>query len=152
MDCTTGGEPLCSKHGVKGYPSIKYFKAGKPSSIEYNGGRDFASLKTFVENTFKASCEPLTGKGCNEQEKRYIEKTKDKSVEELETERKEKEADLKAMKKERSDAEKEMKDKEKKWKSKETALNKAIGLLKTFEKAAAKKPKAKKAAAEESEL
>jgi len=141
VDCTTGGEPLCGKHGVKGYPTIKYFKAGKPNGIDYQGGRDFASLKTFTENTFKASCDPMTGKGCNEQEKRYIEKTKDKSVEELETERKEKEADLKALKKEKSDAEKEFKDKEKKWKSKETALNKAIGLLKTFEKNAAKKAK-----------
>lgn len=107
--------------------------------MDYQGGRDFNSLKTFAENTFKAACDGLTGKGCNEQEKRFIEKTKEKSVEELATEKKEKEAELKALKKERDDAEKELKEKNKKWKSKEVALTKAITLIKQFEKAAAKK-------------
>jgi len=95
-----------------------------------------------VESTFKALCDGLTGKGCNEQELRFIEKTKDKSAEELAEELKAKEADLKALKEEKKAAEKEFREKEKKWKSKETALNKAIGLVKQFQKAAStKKPK-----------
>lgn len=115
--------------------------------MDYNGGRDFNSLKSFVESTFKATCNALTQKGCNEQEIRFIEKTKDKSSEELAEELKTKEADLKALKEERKAAEKEMKEKEKKWKSKETALNKAVELVKQFQKAAGKgdgKKKAKK--------
>jgi len=107
--------------------------------MDYQGGRDFNSLKSFVERTFKSACDAMTGKGCNDQEKRYIEKTKDKSAEELATERKEKEDELKTLKKEKADAEKEFKEKEKKWKSKETALNKALTLLKQFEKSAGKK-------------
>lgn len=91
-----------------------------------------------MEGTFKALCDALTGKGCNEQEMRFIEKTKEKGPEELAEELKTKEADLKALKEERKAAEKEMKEKEKKWKSKETALNKAIELVKQFQKAAGK--------------
>jgi len=142
VDCTTGGEPVCQRMGVKGYPTIKYFtdKTGK-GGRDYQGGRDLGSLTSFVQSTFKAQCNALTGAGCNEQEKRYIEKTKDKSPEELVEEQKAKEADLKALKKERDDAAKEMKEKEKKWKSKETALQKAILLLKQFQKSGNKKKK-----------
>ena len=127
---------------MKGFPTIKYFtkKTGKKGSA-YNGGRDYNSLKSFVDSTFKASCDVLTGKGCNDQEKRYIEKTKDKSAAELAAERTEKETELKAVKKERTDAEKELADKAKKWKSKETALTKAVELVKQFEKAAKNKAK-----------
>lgn len=100
-------------------------------------------MKGFVESTFKALCDAFTGKGCNEQETRFIEKTKDKSPEELAEELKAKEADLKALKDEKKAAEKEMREKEKKWKSKETALNKAITLIKQFQKGAGK-GKAKK--------
>jgi len=138
VDCTAAGsEALCQKYGVKGYPTIKYFndKTGK-SGAAYNGGRDAAALKTFVDTTFKAKCDGPTGKGCNELELKYIEKTKDKNAEELAEEKKLKEADLKAMKKERSDAEAVLAGQQKKWKSKETALVKAIDLVKQFEKAA----------------
>jgi len=124
---------------VKGYPTIKYWLAGSKSAKDYQGAREYNGLKAFVDSTFKAACNALTGKGCNEQEKRYIEKTKDKSAEELTEEKKAKEAELKALKKERDDAEKEMKESQKKWKSKETALNKAVMLIKQFEKAAKKK-------------
>merc|ERR1719214_40959 len=117
--------------------------AGKKSASDYQGGRVFNSLKQFVESTFKALCDGLTGKGCNEQELRFIEKTKDKSAEELAEELKTKEADLKALKDEKKAAEKEMREKEKKWKSKETALNKAITLIKQFQKGKGK-GKAKK--------
>jgi len=138
VDCTAGGEKLCGQYGVKGYPSIKYWKnGGKPKGgSEYNGGRDFKSLVGFVESTFKASCDATTGKGCNDQEKRFIEKTKDKSPEELAEELKAKEKDLKDLKEEKKVAEKEFKEKEKKWKSKETALTKAVELIKQFTKAA----------------
>jgi len=139
VDCTAAGQSLCGAQGVKGYPTIKYWLAGNKQAKDYQGGRDFDSMKSFAESTFKAACNGLTGKGCNEQEKRYIEKTKDKSSEELATERKEKEGELKALKKERDDAESELKEKNKKWKSKEVALNKALILLKQFEKAAKKK-------------
>ena len=43
---------LCSKEGVRGYPTIKYWKAGQPADgTKYQGGRDFNALKKFVEST-----------------------------------------------------------------------------------------------------
>jgi len=139
VDCTAAGQPLCGKWGVKGYPTIKYWLAGSKSAKDYQGPREYNGLKSFVDSTFKAACNGLTGKGCNDQEKRYIEKAKEKRAEELAEEKKTKEQELKALKKERDDAEKELKEKHKKWKSKETALNKALMLIKQFEKAAKKK-------------
>lgn len=36
VDCTAAGQPLCNKHGVKGYPTIKY---GDPAKLtDYQGG------------------------------------------------------------------------------------------------------------------
>eukprot|EP00409_Alexandrium_fundyense_P004668 CAMPEP_0185900634 /NCGR_PEP_ID=MMETSP0196C-20130402/151_1 /TAXON_ID=2932 /ORGANISM="Alexandrium fundyense, Strain CCMP1719" /LENGTH=61 /DNA_ID=CAMNT_0028619133 /DNA_START=146 /DNA_END=331 /DNA_ORIENTATION=+ len=35
VDCTTAGKDLCEKHGVKGFPSIKW---GDPDALEdYDG-------------------------------------------------------------------------------------------------------------------
>ena len=48
VDCTVEKD-LCSKYGVRGYPTIKYWKAGAESP--YQGGRDYAVLKKFVEDT-----------------------------------------------------------------------------------------------------
>jgi len=141
VDCTAGGESLCGKYGVRGYPSIKYFLAGKKSAVDYQQGRDFSSLKSFVDKTFKPACDALTGKGCNEQEKRFIEKIADKSAEELDTELAEKEKDLKDSKKEKADLEKDYNEKMKKFKSKETALTKAVTILKTKIKDVKKKGK-----------
>ena len=48
VDCTVH-QGLCSENGVRGYPTIKYWKAGAESP--YQGGRDYAVLKKFVEDT-----------------------------------------------------------------------------------------------------
>lgn len=59
VDCTVHND-LCGKHGVKGFPTVKVFKAKGPKSGEpYNGGRDFNSLKGFVEKNFN------TGPACS---------------------------------------------------------------------------------------
>jgi len=139
VDCTAAGQPICQKVGVSGYPTIKYWLAGNRSAKDYQGGRDYNSLESFTSSTFKAACDPITGKGCNEQEQRYIEKVKPKSAEELATELKEKETELKAAKDERKAAEKEFKEKEKGFKRKEKALTKAVTIVKKFIKEADKK-------------
>eukprot|EP00397_Hematodinium_sp_SG-2012_P046812 GEMP01053015.1.p1 GENE.GEMP01053015.1~~GEMP01053015.1.p1 ORF type:complete len:188 (+),score=58.01 GEMP01053015.1:199-762(+) len=134
VDCTAAGQPICQKVGVQGYPTIKYWtpKSGKGGS-DYKGGRDYSSLKSFVTSTFKASCDPVSLKGCNDQEKRYIDKVKDKSVDELIADQKEKEEALKASKKEKSELEKAHKEQLKTIKKKETALQKAITVLKALQ-------------------
>jgi len=51
VDCTVH-QGLCGEHGVQGYPTVKYYlKDGSPKGEAYNGGRDFATLKKFVDTT-----------------------------------------------------------------------------------------------------
>jgi len=153
VDCTAGGESLCQKYQVKGYPTIKYFtkKTGKMGA-DYQGGRDFGSIQKFIENTFKASCDPHTRKGCNAQEERYLDKLQEKTPTEIVEEKKTKETELKDLKKERSVAEREWEERNKKWKSKEVALNKALDILKVLEKSGKKASEKKKPKDDTSEL
>lgn len=50
-DCTADGKDLCRDRGVRGYPTIKYYLGGVDNENDYRSGRDFDSLKTFVEST-----------------------------------------------------------------------------------------------------
>ena len=49
VDCTVH-RGLCQEHGVRGYPTIKYYLAGGEGQ-KYQGGRDFAALNKHVEST-----------------------------------------------------------------------------------------------------
>jgi len=56
VDCTTEGKDLCEKHGVSGYPSIKY---GDPDDLkDYSGGRSYADLKKFADENLGPQCGP----------------------------------------------------------------------------------------------
>ena len=79
VDCTVEGE-LCQKHGVQGYPTIKYYKDGDKEGQKYLSGRDAASLKTFVKDTLERPCVVSSGEGCTDKEKKYIEKQKAKDA------------------------------------------------------------------------
>jgi len=58
VDCTVEKD-LCSKYGVKGYPTIKYFTgATAAEGDKYEGGRDFDSLKKFADESLGPSCGP----------------------------------------------------------------------------------------------
>ena len=46
VDCTVH-QGLCSEHGVKGYPTVKYYVNGEWS--DYEGGRDYDALKEFAD-------------------------------------------------------------------------------------------------------
>jgi len=64
VDCTADGKDLCEKHGVKGYPTIKY---GDPTDLQdYNGARDFDGLKKFAEENLGPSCGPKNLDLCSE--------------------------------------------------------------------------------------
>jgi len=71
VDCTTGGKSLCEKHGVRGYPTIKY---GDPSALEdYKGGRTLDAFKTFAEENLKPMCSPANLDLCEADKKAQIE-------------------------------------------------------------------------------
>ena len=67
---------------VHGYPTIKYFVDGDTAGEDYPGGRDFESLKQFVEEKLEVKCDVNDPKDCSEKEKGYIEKMKSKPAEE----------------------------------------------------------------------
>jgi len=72
VDCTAAGKPLCDSNGVRGFPTIKY---GDPDSLEdYQGGRDFASLKKFADENLKPLCSIKNIELCDEDQKKEIEK------------------------------------------------------------------------------
>lgn len=72
VDCTAAGQSLCTKQGVRGYPTIKY---GEPGDLkDYNGGRDFASLKKFAEANLGPSCGPADLELCDDATKTKLEK------------------------------------------------------------------------------
>jgi len=72
VDCTAEGKELCTTHGVKGYPTIKW---GDPSNLEdYQGGRDFASLEKFAKENLKPMCSPVNIDLCDADKKAEIEK------------------------------------------------------------------------------
>jgi len=72
VDCTAEGQPLCEKHGVQGYPSIKY---GDVSELkDYNGGRSYDDLKKFAEENLGPTCGPGENLGlCDAETKTKIE-------------------------------------------------------------------------------
>ena len=81
-DCTASGKDLCDKFEAKGYPTIKYFVDGDMEGKQYQGARDFDSLKSFVVETLEVKCDVNNPEECSEKEKAYIEKMKAKSKEE----------------------------------------------------------------------
>ncbi|CAB9529823.1 disulfide-isomerase-like protein EhSep2 [Seminavis robusta] len=81
VDCTTEGKPLCEAHGVRGYPTIKW---GDPAALEdYQGGRDFKSLKKFCDEKLKPMCSPANLDLCDDDKKAEIQKFMDMSDDDL---------------------------------------------------------------------
>jgi len=73
VDCTDEvAKPLCETHGVKGFPTIKW---GDPSDlVDYQGGRDYDSLKKFADENLKPVCSPSNIDLCDDAKKADIEK------------------------------------------------------------------------------
>ena len=92
VDCTTEGKPLCESHGVRGYPTLKW---GDPAALEdYQGGRDYKTLKKFADEKLKPMCSPTNIDLCDDDKKAEIKKFMDMSDADLESSITEKEAEM----------------------------------------------------------
>lgn len=83
VDCTEH-QDVCSRFGVSGYPTIKYFtdETGEEGAA-YNGGRSLDDLQKFTQDTLEPKCDPAAPEGCTEKEQKYIAKQAGKSPEDL---------------------------------------------------------------------
>ena len=81
VDCTQESS-LCSKHGVRGYPTIKYYKDGDKEGQSYSGGRSLDALKSFTADTLEVKCQLTDDSKCSDKEKKFIETMKAKTAEE----------------------------------------------------------------------
>jgi protein disulfide-isomerase A6 len=83
-DCTASGKELCDQNEVRGYPTIKYFSAETgPKGSDYQGGRDFESLKQFVADTLEVKCLVDAPDGCSDKEKEFLAKWKGLPADEI---------------------------------------------------------------------
>jgi hypothetical protein len=71
VDCTAEGKDLCEKHGVRGYPTIKY---GDPAELkDYNGGRSYDDFKKFADENLGPTCGPANLDLCSESDRTKLE-------------------------------------------------------------------------------
>ena len=79
VDCTVEKE-LCSRHGVQGYPTIKY--SDGYSWTKYEKARDYNSLETFVDEELSDSCLDDTAL-CSEEELTQLQEAKQLNQQEI---------------------------------------------------------------------
>jgi hypothetical protein len=124
VDCTAAGADVCSKVGVSGYPTIKYYLADSPDKPQdYQGGRDLDALKKFVEKTFKAGCDTSTKESCNKNQIEVIDLLAGKTAAELKTYITEQQEIQTKNAQERKEYTEGSKDKIKEFKTKEEGIN-----------------------------
>lgn len=105
VDCTADkNKDLCSKYGVRGYPTIKYITGDTdPLGDSYDGGRDFDSLKSFADENLGPSCGPTNLDLCSDEQKETIAAYQAQDITELK-------AEIAAKEKQVADAEQYFKD------------------------------------------
>lgn len=111
VDCTKHND-LCGKYDVKGFPTITVFKKGGSKRGEpYNGGRDFNSLKKFVEANLNTgpACSLEAKSECSKDELAILEQSEQMSVDQRRAKIKEIEGEISSKQAQAKDLEKEAK-------------------------------------------
>lgn len=69
VDCTApGGEALCKRFGIEGYPTLKVFNPPDTEGETYEGGRSLKDLKKFVKK-LGPGCSAATWSKCTQKQK-----------------------------------------------------------------------------------
>lgn len=115
VDCTgPSAQGLCGKFGVQGYPTIKVFKfksGGSKSGEDYNGGREYNSIKRYIEaNLAGPECSLEDKEGCAPEERKILEESEAMSVADRRAKITEMEDQIKKKKSEAKQLEKEVKE------------------------------------------
>jgi len=101
VDCTQH-QGLCGEHGVRGYPTIKYYLGGEAE--DYKGGRSFKDLKKFVkDNLMEAPCNSASKDSCSEEQLAELAKAEAMSKEDRDAKLAEIKAEIKATNKAHDD-------------------------------------------------
>lgn len=56
VDCTKQ-QPLCAKHEITGYPTLRFFKLGEEESVKFKGTRDMPAITEFINEQLNAENE-----------------------------------------------------------------------------------------------
>jgi len=113
VDCNAGGQPLCGKYSVQGFPTLKAFKfkEGSKNPSDYNDGRDYNSIKKYIEaNLAGPECSLEDKEGCEPEERKILEESEKMSVGDRRAKITEMETDMKKKKDEQKALEKEVKE------------------------------------------
>jgi len=115
VDCTApSGQGVCGKFGVQGYPTIKVFKfksGGSKSGEDYNGARDYAGIKRYIDaNLAGPECSLEDKEGCEPDELKILEESEKMSTADRRAKIKEMEDQMKQKKEEAKKLEKEVKE------------------------------------------
>lgn len=107
LDCAGAGQQSCGESGVQGYPTLKLWKDGKMN--DYNGGRDFNSMKREVETKLnpRPACSLESKDACSAADRVILEESEKMS-------KADRAAKIKAVQQEIQDAKKEAVELEKK--------------------------------------
>jgi len=109
VDCTADGQGTCGQLGVQGYPTLKLVVDG--SMQDYQGGRDFNSMKREVESKLnpRPACSLESKDACKPEDRAVLEESEKMSKAERAAKIKEVEQEIKDSKKQAADLEKKAK-------------------------------------------
>jgi len=101
VDCTVHKD-LCSQHGVRGYPTLKYYQGGEPE--DYKGGRSLKDLQKFVkDNLMEPACDSNNKDACTAEQLKSLEEAMAMNEDDRKAKVKSITADIKAAEKKHED-------------------------------------------------
>lgn len=94
VDCTVE-TALCTAHGIRGYPTIKFFTPGSSDGVQYEGAREDQAFRDYIKANSGPQCAPSSPELCTAEQVAVFTKHAAVSVADLEKMVTEKQAELK---------------------------------------------------------